>query len=360
MEYLHGGDIYTDDDIRLDFSVNTNPLGMPRSVRRAVIEAAGSWEQYPDARCRRLRLALSEYYGGGLTSDHFICGNGASDLLYTLIFALRPKKVLLPVPSFAEYEMALKAAGCQVERFLLREQEHFSPEGGREDLLCHIRKSSEIDMVIIGNPNNPSGAASDLQWLKALADICRNKGIYLVIDECFNWFLRRRDHYSVVTLLKEEPENYTHVMVINAFTKIYTMAGLRFGYMICTGEAVLGRMEGCRQPWSVSAPAGTAAIAALEERDWIKRTADLVEYERNYLTVQLESMGFTVFPSMVNYMLIKTKCRPDLKAFCKSRGILIRSCENFYGLDSRFYRIAVKLREENELLVNCLKECSVK
>lgn len=356
MEYLHGGDIYTENHIRLDFSVNTNPLGMPGTVRQAVIRSSKSWEQYPDALCRRLRESLSAFYGGNLSPDHFICGNGASDLLFTLIFALRPGRVLLPVPSFAEYEMALRAAGCIIERFYLRERDDFSAEGGEVALFRHILDSSGIDMVIIGNPNNPSGAAYGEGWLRSLSVLCKRKGIYLVIDECFNWFLKNRERYSVISLMKEAPENYGHVIAINAFTKIYAMAGLRFGYMVCTGRETFLKMAGCRQPWSVSAPAEAAALAALKEREWVVRTLEVVENERKYLTENLKSLGFTVYPSMVNFILIKTDGGPDYKEFCIRKGILIRSCENFEGLDARFYRVAVRLRKDNEELIHCLKE----
>lgn len=358
MEYLHGGDIYSDGKIRLDFSVNTSPLGMPEPIRQAVIHSFGSWERYPDSHSRSLRSALAAYYGGRIPEDAFLCGNGSADLMYTLIFALRPGKALVPVPAFAEYQMALAAGGCLLKTFPLEESAGFSLEESRERLKESIRKSSGIDMMMLGNPVNPCGSAAGREWIEEIADRCREKKIFLVIDECFNWFLKEREYFSAIPMIEKEPEKYRHVMVINAFTKIYAMAGLRFGYAVCTDREVIKRMERCRQPWSVSAPAEAAATAALALMGEAEKTVTLVETERRFLTEGLAGLGFTVFPSMVNYILFRADTDFDYKAFCRERGILIRSCGNFEGLDSRYYRVAVKQREENRELLRCLKMAS--
>lgn len=359
MEYLHGGDIYTDNKIRLDFSVNTNPFGMPEAVKKAAAASEQSWERYPDSLSRTIRQSLAKYYGDGIKPEHLICGNGASDLFYTLVFALRPGKALVPSPSFAEYETALSAAGCKTERFYPGEEYGFALDGGERDFLSRVADSSGTDMVIIGNPGNPTGMAADNGWIDRLAGLCREKGIFLVVDECFNWFLKDRAKFSVIPLIKKRPEEYGHVMAVNAFTKVYAMAGLRFGYALCTDQMILERTECCRQPWSVSAPAEAAALAAVREAavngGWIDRTVAAVERERQFLADGLERMGFTVFPSMVNYILFKSGNCFDYKEFCRDRGILIRSCENFDGLDKRYYRVSVRLHEENKALLECMK-----
>lgn len=358
MEYLHGGDIYSNGEIRLDFSVNTSPLGMPESIRQAVINSSGNWERYPDSCSRSLKSALASYYGGRIPKDAFICGNGSADLMYTLIFALRPRRALIPVPAFAEYQMALEAGGCLAEPFLLEENTGFSLEENKEKLMEYIRKSSGIDMMMLGNPVNPCGLAAGRKWIEEIAVLCREQGIFLVLDECFNWFLKEREHFSAIPLMTEAPEKYRHVMVINAFTKIYAMAGLRFGYAVCTDREVIRRMERCRQPWSISAPAEAAAMAALTVRGEAEKAAELVETERRFLKEELARLGFTVFPSMVNYILFRSDTDFDYRAFCRERGILIRSCGNFEGLDGRYYRVTVKQREENRELLKCLEEAS--
>lgn len=355
MEYHHGGDIYGTEKIELDFSVNTNPFGIPESIVHAVTAHSKEWSRYPDSRCRELKEALAVFYdkkygrANKLSSEAFICGNGAADLLYSLIFALRPRRAMLFAPAFGEYERALTAIGCGIEKVVLVEGQDFSMDGVEPALL-----SSDFDMMILGNPNNPTGTVLPVQTLKRWAGICLERQIFMVIDECFNWFLKDAKMYSMTHLLSE----YSNVFILNAFTKIYGMAGLRLGYGICSNRDVLERMEHCRQPWSVSAAAMRAGLQALCEADFVKMTEEFVTSEREFLAAGLKKIGFKVYPSRVNYLLFRRQ-NGDATAydvFCREHGILIRSCENFHGLDNSYYRIAVKLRPENEKLLKCMGE----
>lgn len=375
VEYQHGGDIYGDSRIRLDFSVNTNPLGMPEAVRQAVIRSAESWQLYPDAFCRRLRRKLADYYGNEVKTvtepfspEDFLCGNGASDLLYSLIYALRPKRALLAAPSFSEYEKALRSGGCEPLYFFLDEKKEFSLEAEEKHFFSRLCGPEPIDMVIVGNPNNPNGLAVPAEWIKRLADCCREQKIFLVIDECFNWFLEERSRYSAMELIGSEPERYRHVAVLNAFTKIFAMAGLRLGYLACRNREILEAIEGCRQPWSVSAPAEAAGMAALEETEFIIESAETTACGRRQMAAGLRGLGFHVYPSMVNYLLFRPDreidgCGAagfDYAAYCKQNGILIRSCRNFIGLNGDYYRTTVKGERENSELLSCLEEAARK
>lgn len=353
MTYTHGGDIYGDNHVIFDFSVNTNPLGMPEEVRQAVMERSDSWAVYPDSRGRELKRRLSDYYTekdkeNTFLPEDFLCGNGAADLLYSLLFALRPLKALVFAPSFGEYEKALQAAGCEVKKHYLEEKNGFSMELP-EDRLKEVF-AQDLDMVILGNPNNPTGTAVSVEILREWAEICLEKHIMLVVDECFNWFLEEGESCSSVSLLSK----YPNLIVINAFTKIYAMAGLRLGYLICKNREVIARMESCRQPWSVSAPATAAGIKAIGMTDFPIRTRRLVAVEREFLKTGLEKRGFKVYPSQVNYLLFCKKDGVDYFRLCLEKGLLIRRCESFDGLDRTFYRVSVKTHEENEALLRVL------
>lgn len=353
MDYTHGGDIYGKNQIIIDFSVNTNPLGMPDEVKRAVLERAESWAVYPDSRGRELKTRLSEYYTKCndrhvLLPDDFLCGNGAADLLYSIVYALRPSKALLFAPSFEEYERALRAAGCEIRKYYLKEENGFSMEL-REDEPFEVF-SGDLDMVILGNPNNPAGGAVSSDTIRKWADICLNNHITLVVDECFNWFLDEGNRFSCVSLLAE----YSNLIVINAFTKIYAMAGLRLGYMMCKNREVLECVEGCRQPWSVSAPATAAGVSALALYRFPVRTRKLVAEEREFLKAGLELRGFVVYPTQVNFLLFRRRDGVDYFKRCLRQGILIRSCESFDGLDGSYYRVSVKTHKENEALLRAL------
>lgn len=361
MEYRHGGDIYGADEIWLDFSVNTNPFGMPERIRQAVIASRESWERYPDCLCRKLKKGLADYYGaegGRWEAGDFICGNGASDLFYTMALALRPRRALLAAPSFGEYERALRLSGCGIEWYALNEAQGFSPEAETDAFFSFVERADGLSLVLLGNPNNPNGLAVSAAWVSRLADVCREKGAVLAVDECFNWFVPERERYSVTALMGREEERFAHVLVFQAFTKIYAMPGLRAGYAVCKDHAVLRKMEESRQPWSLSAPAEAAALAALKEDAYARWTARETASLRKELAAGLSGLGFRVYPSAANYLLFRRRDGTDYAAYLRERGILIRSCANYPGLSEGYYRVSVRKQEENAALLACLKEAA--
>ena len=408
MPYTHGGDIYGDAAVELDFSVNTNRLGMPEAVRDAVIASAAAWEQYPDALCRKLRRAAAAFYeadGTPIPEDWLVFGNGASDILYAVVAAVHPKQAILLAPGFSEYEQALRMCGCEIRWLHLKEENGFSLESVKKELYAMLREGSrdasktvspeknvkmesvsiesaqehtqknEIQegfpfkhenawekMLILGNPNNPTGRAISDDEMEELAEVCRETHTWLMVDECFQWFLDTRRESSFVGNLLNGVGN--HVILLNALTKICSMAGLRLGYGIIPNAGLRERLEKFRQPWSVSAPAqagGVAAFAVLadhSEGNLLEWTDKFLQAERPRLAEKLEELGFTVYPSQTNYLLFRSPDEDsrDYKQACLEDGILIRACENFEGLDRHYYRVAVRNRGENERLINILKE----
>lgn len=263
MPYTHGGDIYGDAAVELDFSVNTNRLGMPQAVRDAVIASATAWEQYPDALCRKLRRAAAAFYeadGTPIPEDWLVFGNGASDILYAVVSAIRPKQAILLAPGFSEYEQALRMCGCEIRWLHLKEENGFSLESAREELYAMLcdgsGDASKIDSVptlsskrenvwekilILGNPNNPTGRAISATELERLAEVCRETHTWLMLDECFQWFSdTRREGSFVGNLLNGVGD---HVILLNALTKICSMAGLRLGYGIIPNAGLRERLE---------------------------------------------------------------------------------------------------------------------
>lgn len=357
MNYQHGGDRFGQPGIRLDFSVNTNFLGMPEAVRRAVRDSEPFWDMYPDPFCRKLRAAAAGFYesdGTPFSAESFLFGNGASDLLYDAVLALRPERAVLLAPGFSEYEQALQSAGCSVTSVFLHEEEDFSLERARERLWETLRQIRP-DLLIFGNPNNPTGQAVPGTFVEELAEICGKLGVRLLIDECFNWFQKDRRRYSAASLLSGRPEAFSHVMILNALTKIYSMAGLRLGFLIAQDGEFRERLEKVRQPWAVSVPAQAAGAAAFGQRAFLEETVRAVEDERRFLQKGLEHLGFQVYPSAVNYLLFRGQDgRTDWKEWGLKHGILLRSCGNFPGLDGRYYRTAVRSRMENRELLNVL------
>ena len=230
MSGIHGGDIYRN-QVEIDFSVNINPLGMPEGVETALHEAVGRCYKYPDISSEKLKKAVSSAMA--VKEAYILFGNGASEIFMGILHAVKPEKVLIPVPSFYGYEHAAEAVESEIIYFPLKEEKEFSPE---EDLLEVL--TEDIDLLFLANPNNPTGKLMSREYLKRLLTICREKKILVVLDECFIEYCGSK--YSMLAELEE----YDNLMLVRAFTKIYAIPGVRLGYLLCSNTALL---EGIRR-----------------------------------------------------------------------------------------------------------------
>ena len=246
MELVHGGDWagYRAEFGRdaLDFSANVSPLGLPAGVAAAITAALPMADRYPDPLCRALRTKLAA--AEGVDAAQILCGNGAADLIYRLALALRPRRALLPAPTFAEYAAALETVDCDVQRFLLREENDFAVTDGFVDAI-----DDSTDAVFLCQPNNPTGQVTPLVMVQKLLRRCADCGAVLVVDECFLDFLAARDALTAKTVLRDAP----NLIILKAFTKLYAMAGVRLGYALCSDTALLDKMRaaGSRGPCPV-------------------------------------------------------------------------------------------------------------
>jgi threonine-phosphate decarboxylase len=347
IQFGHGGDILTAQAVSggpvLDFSANLNPLGMPPEVSRAALEAACTAAGYPDPLCRALRTAIARR--DGVKEEQILCGNGAADLIFRLAYALRPRAALLTAPSFSEYAGALEQVGCEIRYHTLERTRNFDPD---ERLLDSL---DGVQLVILCSPNNPTGRLIPWDLLLQTARRCRELGSVLMVDECF-------------LALSDEPEGglapwleeYPNLVLLRAFTKSYAMAGLRLGYCLCADEKLLERMALSGPPWSVSAPAQAAGLAALERPDWPALARAEIARNRPGLQAGLERLGAEVVPGQANYLLFRVPGVTDLARRMVERGILIRSCGNYQGLWEDYYRVCVRSEKENRRLLAAMSE----
>ncbi len=341
-DYGHGGDIYKN-SISYDFSANVNPYGTPEKVKEAIRQAAENVAVYPDPYCGALRRMLSKHTGAA--EEEIVCGNGAAELIFQFVEALKPGKTLLPVPSFSEYENALKVYGNEIELYELEREKGFVLGSG---ILEKISEST--DLLMLCNPNNPTGQPIDRGLLFKIITRCRETGTWLFLDECFVSLSEDGSCESIYTQLREGDR----IFLLNAFTKLYGMAGVRLGYGICKEKEMLSRMCFTVQPWNVSALAQAAGCAALECGDWTKETKKKIFEEKRYLLDELEKLGIRHLPGAANFIML---CGlPGLYGKMLRKGILIRDCSNYHGLEDGDCRIAVKTHEENEELIKALKE----
>ena len=367
MEFEHGGNWAGYEEICgeeiLDFSANVSPFGLPENVREAASASLKNAYRYPDLECRNLRNAIADKYD--LCSDHVLCGNGAADLIYRIAYAAKPRRAIVPAPDFSEYEKALQQVGCEIKHWewmrgdctigktLPKGSQIEVTECGKiqiglvpaSDLSDYIL-IEDIDMIILSNPNNPSGCLHSPDFLRELAAKCERRQILLVVDECFMDFVDSAHTYSLLEFVA----NCRNLIVIRAFTKFYGMAGLRLGWCATSNADLIAGMKKAGPPWSVSIPAQAAGIAALSEEAYADRLRGYISAECQQLQSGLQGLGFQVISGAANYILFYSE-RTDLARLLLERGIAIRDCSNYVGLGPGWYRVAVRLREENERLL---------
>ena len=342
VEHEHGGNIYKYRNC-LDFSTNLNPLGPPERVKQAVIQSLDHLQDYPQTGYEPLREAIGAYEG--VLRDCVICGNGAAELIYTLCQAIRPKKALLPAPTFAEYGHALESVGCEITYFPMLPEDEYQLTGKFSEALYE-----EPDIVFLCNPNNPTGLLIPEEVLRQIVEICEKRDIWLVVDECFLDFVRDQKRHT----LKKDLRTHQNLFLLKAFTKRYAIAGIRLGYGLCGNQELLKKMRTKVQPWNISCMAMAAGIAALKETEYVEAGRQIVFREREYLQEALRKLGLKVFPSQANYLFFEGP--EGFFEACVKQGILIRDCSNYHGLGSGFYRIAVRKHEENLALVQAFQK----
>lgn len=352
---IHGGDLYgaaaasgRAETELLDFSANINPLGIQPEVKQAICGSMDRVLQYPDPLCRRLRHAIAQKEQAEETQ--VLCGNGGADLIYRFAYGLHPKKALIPAPAFAEYEEALVQAGTQLVFYELNGEKKAD-----EGLLAAL--TPDVDAVFFCNPNNPTGLLTDRELLLALLEKARQQETLVFLDECFLDFVEQEPDYT----LKGYQKDYPNLVILKSFTKMYAIPGLRLGYVLSGNRELLERMRLAGQPWSVGSLAQEAGLAALADPDFPARTRFFVARERAFLKEGLEALGCRVFDGAANYLCFQAP-RGDTGLYERmlARGVILRRCANYRGLDASYYRAAVREHAENERLLTVLAEQCVR
>jgi len=333
----------------LDFSANINPLGFPKSLKRIISKNIKSLDTYPDPECSTLKTELAKSIG--LLPENLLIGNGSAELIYLIVKALSPKSVLIPAPAFSEYEKAAKLNKVKSIFLHSREKEDFKTDP--EKLLI---SASEVDLIFLCNPNNPTGFLFSKDELMRLLLICEERDCALVCDEVFIDFVKEGQG---ITLLKEVMK-IKKLLVLRSFTKFFALAGLRIGYLAADKE-LIDKISQHQPPWSVNILAQQVALEVIKDDDYIKKSKEFISKERDFLSRELEKIeNLRIFPPSANFILCYLK-KTTITSTALSRklgrlGILIRDCSNFQGLDTRYFRVAVRKRKDNLRLLASLKE----
>lgn len=344
----HGG--YTGDDSRmLDFSININPLGTPPRLKYDIISELDNIGRYPDLvgekQCQRIADELD------VPRDCVILGNGGIDLIYLYAQAMAEEgaSALIIVPTFNEYRRALAMYGWDpIIEWEVGILDEFRIE---PDLLVDLINKEKPKTVFLCNPNNPTGMAYSPSYLATIFDRC-DPDTQWFIDESFIDFSSKE---SLLDLLFEKQYK---MILLRSMTKFFGIPGLRLGYAVGHPD-IIGAMEIYRKPWSVNSLALSAVDTLLSDRKFILDSRSYMKKERHRVFINLSKIkGIHVYPSAADFHLcsLKSGSAIALNEGLNVKGINIRTCEDFSGLDKRFFRIAVKKKDENDRLIQALRE----
>ncbi|MBR5913822.1 MAG: aminotransferase class I/II-fold pyridoxal phosphate-dependent enzyme [Selenomonadaceae bacterium] len=342
QNFQHGGQVYNADgqiDFQLDFSANINPLGLPFSVLQALIENLSDIVHYPDPAATELKNSISKFYN--VPQENLVLLNGAAEFFYLYCNVAKPARVIIPVPSFSEYERAARSISAEVEYFFLREEDNFQLD--LEKLFERIT-AKKFECLIIGRPNNPTGNLISLDAIKKLSS-----AVNILVDESFIDFLNVE---SARQLVNEK------ICVVQSLTKIFAIPGLRLGFAVVE-KNFAEKLNASKDVWNVNFLAQKAGVAALSDKKFLSDTRTWLEEEKKYFVQRLKELpDVKIFEPSVNFVLIKfpsEKIANDLVKKLREKKIFIRSCENFVGLDERFLRLAIRKRAENIRLIEEIK-----
>jgi len=320
----------------LDFSANINPLGASPKAMAALRASLDTVTVYPDETATRLTQCLSEYLH--VSAEHIMPGNGGTELIYFWLRTVRPRTATIVLPTFSEYRCALEGAGIEVFTEGLFPNDDLVPPP--------IRRPT--DVVILTNPNNPTGAHAPPEvvrdWIERLPFDTQ-----VFLDEAFVEFTAQPSMVHFV-------DRFPNLWVLRSLTKFYAIPGLRLGYLVGQGVPSIMRF---REPWQINNLAEIAGIASIEDQQYAEETLQLVQRERIWLWKQLQHLNHVrAFPTSANFFLARTDANAALDGLIvklSGSNILIRDCRNTEGMDGPYFRFAIKNRSNNMRLLEFLR-----
>ena len=329
----------------LDFAANINPLGPPRCLEVALGQAVKLAATYPDPDCCGARAVLARFHH--VPPESILLGNGATELLHLIMRTFHSERMLVLGPAYHDYARAGELAGSQVHLKTAAAGRLF-----RHDLeaMHHV---SDYHLVVMGNPNDPTGTFTRpteiIEWAAG------NPETFFLVDETYTDFVDRPG----ASLIGIDGRIAANVVVVKSFSKFFAIPGLRLGMAWATPE-VIGVLAGRREQWSVNAVAQKIAGLLYDEEGYIAATHRLMSQERSFLTRGLTQLGFRVFDSPANFMLLRIENKgvtsSVLRPMILRNGVFVRDCSDFEGLGAQFLRVAVRRHDENERLLDAIEK----
>ena len=355
---FHGGNVWELSencnmpvDQIIDFSVSTNPLGAPQTALDSMREHLDCVEHYPDPNHEWLLQALAQSVG--VSSENIVVGNGSTELIYLFgeVFFDEGCEAIVPIPFFSEYKAAIKRFGAKSVFTKCDSTKSFQLDLKELENLI----SEKTRVIFICNPNSPTGVLYKKDDLLKIVKFAAERDVFVFVDEDYIDFVDDNKRYSMAEYVNE----YNNLFILRSLTKFYGLAGIRIGFGIASPELV-NILKNAKMPWSINSLAMFATAAAVKDTQYIKKSRILITKSRRELTDLFRAISWLkVHPSETNFLLVEIVnsdlTSTQLKEGLAKKGLLIRDCKDFDGLNNKFFRVAVRKPEENKKLVDQIK-----
>lgn len=353
----HGGNLYLASKVYgvkeedfLDYSANINPLGVPKKLKVLIKEKMNGLINYPNIDYALLTEQMSCYLS--IDFNNVVVGNGATEIIYLALEALKPKKAVLPVPSFSEYKGACKKFNVDLQYLNLDEEKDFLLS--LDDIKNIL--TEDIDMLFLCNPNNPTSTLLKKDVIEDIVKYSLEKEVNVILDESFIDLTEDEEKNSLMHMVEE----YKNLIIVRSFTKFFGIPGLRIGCGICN-SSLAEELIKLRLPWSINYFATLVGNILDKDSQYIKDTRQWINTERIWFYSKLSNIKeLKVFYPNTNFILVKILDEnfdsKSLRDAMGKQGILIRDCSNFNNLDNKYVRFAIKDREKNIKFLNVLKK----
>jgi threonine-phosphate decarboxylase len=356
--YFHGGNVWEISekhkipvDQLIDFSISTNPLGAPKTALESIRQHLNLIHHYPDPDHEWLLEALAKSVG--VAPNNVVVGNGSTELIYLFneVFLENGYEAVIPVPTFSEYKAAIERFGGNMVFIKCYSANNFKLN--LEELENSISKETRI--IFLCNPNSPTGWLYEKDDVLRIIKLAAEENVLVFFDEDYIDFVDDGKRYSMAKYVRD----YDNLFVLRSLTKFFGLAGVRIGFGIGSPELVK-ILKKVIMPWSVNSLAMFAAAEAVKDESFIKRTRILVSKGRREMQEMFKAIPWLkVYPSETNFLLIEIiqgdLTSTQLAEALAEKGLLIRDCKDFDGLNNRFFRVTVRRPEENRKLVEQIK-----
>ncbi len=355
-DHFHGSDLETIEKVYgikkediVSFSSNVNPLGISPKLKSSLAERIDAIMSYPDREYSSLRKCIADYVKA--EPGDIIVGNGSTELISLFIQIRHPKKALIVGPTYSEYEREVALGGGLTLYYRLEEENQFLLD------IASLEKemTSDVELLVICNPNNPTSSAITRSDMRKILDICKRKGIFVMVDETYVEFAEDILKITSVPLTAY----YNNLIILRGISKFFAAPGLRLGYAVCGNADLLKEMNQRKNPWTINSLAAIAGEIMFTDESYIKETRALIAQERTRICTQLDACpNVRYFTPTANFVLVKILKEEvtsmDLFEAAIRKGLMIRDCSTFPFLNNKFIRFCFMMPELNDQLLQVL------